>query len=267
MGYLLRYNTPMEKERMSRRKFLLLSWDVTAATGITLFLGTRLYPFAGLLKRPEEGSIGPGDFEKVIVTKEQDLFIGEEGHKKVRLNTKAFAQALADVANLMIPEGGAEALYAVLEKKPLTVAISPFDLDSHIINGQRVETAGEYIRYIRGGPKIVFSPRLLNEYYGAQRTSYKALQVALDAIVWHEIVHLVQDLKNPLGNPMPGLIYNIGGTTYILGFGEEPDRRDFPNEVEARRIGEEIAEAKLEEYLEHLSSQQGWPFGKFFIFG
>lgn len=266
MGYMLEYNMAMEKERMSRREFLVWGFDVVGAGAIALYLGPKLYPFAGLLKTPEEGSIKPADFEKLIVTKEQGIFLGEQGHKKVRLNTPAFAQALADVSNLMIPDGGAEKLYAVLERKPLIVEISPFDLDPDIVNGQRVETAGRYIKYMQDGPKIIFTPIFLKDYFGAQSTFYEALQKALDATVWHEIVHLIQDLKNPLENPLPLLSFNIKEAGYILGGGKEPDQRDLPDEVEARRIGDEIGDAKLEEYSKHLDSQQSWPFGRFFIF-
>lgn len=264
MGYKLRYNTHMERERkgIDRRTALLFGLDAVLGGGIAVWVGRKLQPYLGLLSEPEPGSIGPDDLKRVFVTSDTDISL-EDGHKKASLNKDVFAQALYDVSSFMDPKAGPEKLYSVLARKPLIVRLSPLEREIEVVRGEALSYYGNYESYFKEGPWITFYPEELTGYYRALKNVDTANQKVLDEYVWHEIVHLVQELRNPLVHWDASLRYQIKEVGYDLGFGNEPDFREKSNEVEAREISVAISKAKLygTEDLEH-----NWPFGKFFIF-
>jgi len=256
----------MEKDRLGRREFLVLGFDIAAATGIAAFLGPRLYPFVGLLNRPEGGSIKPEDFVGFIETEDQKVHLENIGPKTVSLNKEAFAQALYDASSLLLPEGP-EKLYSLLKGKHLKVSFSPVDVEPEMINGEELWLGGRYFNYldIQMGPEIIFYPKFLTEYYMAQGLGDSALlQKGPDETVGHEIAHLVQDLRNPFRNPFPGIMFKLKRIGAKLEWVEDPNLWDLPYEVEADEIASQIVEAKLANYMNNL--EEPWPFGKFFIF-
>ena len=262
IGYLIGYNMLMEKDRIDRRTAILLGIEVAILGGWALSLGTKLYPLTGLMSEPEPGSLRPEDFKRVFVTSSVGISV-EDGPKKISLNKDAFAQALYDVSSVMFPEGGPEKLYSVLAKRPLIVRLSPFERELGVVRGELLVEYGDYKGYLEKGPMIIFHQEELTQYYRALKETDVAKQILLDKYVWHEIVHLIQELKNPLIHWEAKAAYLFKKTSYDLGLRQEPDKREEGNEVEATEISVKIADEKLRNTPD---LENNWPFGKFFSF-
>ena len=262
MGYIMEYNRLMEKERMSRREAIVWGINATLLGGVAVWLGAKLYPLTGLMSEPEPGSLRPEDFKRVFVTSSVGISV-EDGQKKISLDKDVFAQGLYDVSSLMFPEGGPEKLYSVLAKRPLIVRLSPFERELGVVKGQLLVEYGDYKGYLEKGPMITFHQEELTQYYRALKETDVAKQILLDKYVWHEIVHLIQELKNPLIHWEAKTAYLFKKTSYDLGLRQEPDKREEGNEVEATEISGKIADEKLRNTPD---LENNWPFGRFFTF-
>jgi hypothetical protein len=257
----------MEKERFGRRDFLntviVGSYAITGA-----YAAARLRPFVGLLTKPEIGSITPEDFNAVIDCQDTNIFLTGEndaGHKRVKVDKDRFSQALYDVARYMLPEDGPERVYALLANKHFKVVLTPFKAEPTIIGDKAFETVGEYFHYSQYGPRINFYEGFLQKYRDVQRKTDVRGQTAWDQNVWHEIVHFLQDVKNPFGDMIGYGIFKAGQTGSRLQLWPTPDIQLTPDEIEAREVAATIADTKYKEYLAG-NDPEAWPFGKFLIF-
>jgi hypothetical protein len=258
----------MEKERISRRNFLLFGLNAALYGGFAVALGKRLYPFTGLLSENEPGTVRPESFKDLVDTRETNIFIeveGAIGHGRVSLNKEAFSKALYDVAKYMLPEDGPERLYAVLEKRPLKVVLDPLRPEPVSTSGTLAYPSGSYIPYTMGGPGINFYGDYFQGYRRAQLANDVMMQTSYDQTVLHEIVHLVQDIRNPFDHTISGNLYRIRQAGGVLGLIQNPDIRDLPEEIEAREVSGRVAENLFSGYLAG-QNPDAWPFGQYFLF-
>jgi len=254
------YNWPtMEKERLSRRHFLILGLNVSLFSAAATVLGKRLYPFIALIAGPEKETIIPEVFQDLIESHEVKIFSqveGAEGHKKVSLNKKFFSKALYDVASFMLPENGPEKLHALLTKRPLNVEFDPSTPEPIYVGGDLIYPLGIYVPYTMGGPRISFFGEYFQGYLRSQFITDLNAQAYYDQMVLHEIVHLIQDIKNPFNHLINSYRYKILRAGGFLHISQNPDIRNFPSEIEAEDVSAKI----IEKYLEKQS------LGQFFNF-
>jgi len=258
----------MEKERISRRHFLLLAANAGLYGGAAVILGKRLYPFTGLLSEQTPRSIGPESFKDLIETRDTEIFViveNSEEHRRLSLNKDAFSKALFDVAKYMFPDDGPERLYAVLERRPLKVTLDTSRSEPVRVGNNLVYPFGEYTPYNMGGPEIKFMGDYLQGYRSVQINMDVMGQTAYDQTVWHEIVHLMQDLKNPFRHSIVSFPYRVKELGAFMNIVDYPDQRQLPTEIEASDVSASIAESNFDSFYA-TGDYQEWPFGRFFIF-
>lgn len=123
---------------------------------------------------------------------------------------------------------------------------------------------GRYISLETGGPTIEYRPSIFNSYKIGLENSEAETIKKLDKSVVHELVHLWQQLRNPIGGVIETdkfVAQNLIGELYPkLGY----DYLNDPGEIEARDISEKLVDSFLadKKNLEDFP----WSFGKFFSF-
>ncbi|MGB6881990.1 MAG: hypothetical protein WBD86_01685 [Microgenomates group bacterium] len=248
----------MTEERLSRRGFLKAFLVATGGT-MGIIAAKEIYPFTGLLSlRGKDGEVAAEDFLQLVEV--------SENLPKVALNTSAFSKALLHTAAYILPENGPSRLKAVLEKKPLRVVLDPNSPGPFSWNNKLYYPSAHYTPFFFGGPEIRFFKHFLENYSAANKNLDIASQVKNDATVWHEIIHLVQDIKNPLELSITTSLYGLRDGANSLGLIDQHNSADDPAEKEAIQKSSEIVELKFNEYLLD-GKPENWPFGQFFTFG
>lgn len=246
----------MVKERIPRRGALKLA----SLAGGAILGGAALDGIVGLRREIIESDLSSAlstlDNSKSIEAESllkhikfyRTVLTSPENEEKIRVNFNKdrFAETLIDTAEYVLGENGPAMVWVILEKKPLKIIASPADIKSRKNEGTCL--CGSYFRFYLGGPEINFYRTYLEEYSRNQREKSLSRQLIHDKMIYHEIVHFMQDIRSLL----PGSVKMT-----------ETDR-----EVEAIVKAELIVNKLNENYLSihNRENINDWPFGNFFSF-
>lgn len=249
------------KENLSRREVLKVLFVANAVMwgGAALAAAKRLYPFTSLIELDGTEEVKPDELQ--IVTSGEKRIEG----RVARINKTVMSEALLYAAELEDPIYGQTKVRELFERKPLEVEIIPEITKPQYYQGQAYYPLAYYTPYLSGGPKITFNGSFVEVYYRALKEMNLANQVVNDIVVIHEIYHLLQDIKNPIGHIITTAVKDIRERANIFTFLPQFEIWNEDVEVEAQKKAEMTTRRIFSQYIQSVSSTS-WPFGRFFNF-
>mgnify|MGYP001600519332 CR=1 FL=1 len=249
------------KENLSRRDALKVLWAASAALwgGVTLIAAKRLYPFTSLLELGEVEEVKPEELQ--IVTSGE---IETEG-ETARINKTAISEAVLYAAKIEDPMYGQVKVRELFERGPLEVEIIPEITRPHYYQGQPYYPLAYYTPYLFRGPKITFNGSFIEVYHQSLKNMDLGSQVVNDGVGYHEIYHLLQDIKNPIGHIITTAVKDIRERANIFSFLPQFEIWNEDVEVEAQKKAAMTTHRIFSQYIQSVSSTS-WPFGRFFNF-
>lgn len=176
------------------------------------------------------------------------VLVSSENEEKIRVNFNKdrFAGALIDTAEYVLGENGPAMVWAILEKKPFKIVVASTDIKSR--KNEETLLCGSYFGFYLGGPEINFYRTYLKEYSHNQKGRSLSQQLNDDKMVYHELVHFMQDIRN------------------LLPSSVKMTKAD--EQVEAFVTAELIVNKLNEDYLSihNKEDMNDRPFGNFFSF-
>lgn len=245
------------KESISRRSAIKAFAGISAAS-VGLVLQDKVSSYVRYLSSRNRESIPLERWgvEQYIQAPEVDT--------PANVNKTVFAEELRFIAEKENPSKGALWLHSFLREFPLEIQFPQKDAEPVVSKNDiiRQPKAG-YIPALFNGPTFIFYPSFVQEYLRAKHEIDVAAQVANDMIVWHEVVHLWQDIKSPIKQ-----IVTTGAAESFEKLSHNgviklynPDADPF--EKEAWEKASEIVESRFKGLVK-AGDYENWPFGRFF---
>jgi hypothetical protein len=261
----------MEYERISRREFLQgvgLALGTFSVIGAG-YTGFRLYPFATGLDSSDRGLVTPENLEGLLNVSVSSQFASYENGKKrifeVSFNRVEAARALYHIAQKVLSSEEIAKVHEMLLIKPLKIDIRPEVYRHYTVRGTWMQNFGTYQDYLLGGPRIQYLGSMVLSYWQDQSSEDNSFHKWVDQQVIHELVHFVQDIKDPFRMRREiGTGYNPQRIVSSFGLVGEPFIEELPFEVEAARIADEVVEELQSENLSATNASP--PYGRFFNF-
>ena len=245
------------RERISRRSALIAIAGLSAA-GAGLALEHRVFPYIKYLSSRKHEA--PQDGERI----EEFIHTFHE-NSSVKANKTTFAEELKFIAKKENPSRGPSWLYSFLKVFPLEIQFPQEDAKPLVSkNGVVHQPRAGYTPALWGmRPAFIFYPSFLQEYLRAKHEVDVVGQVRNDMVVWHEIIHLWQDVRNPIRQIITTDVHESFEKVNHNKFIQPYDIRTDPSEVEAWEKASEIVEARFNS-AEETGDLKNWSFANFF---
>ncbi len=193
------------------------------------------------------------------------LTVGVNGSvfQRVSANKRLICEGIIDIAEGEGSKDDELLLYKFISRFPLDIELRGAN-DIAIPKRGPFGVQADYTPLFFGGPKIEFHPNFLRRYWMGQKSVNFQMQEENDEVVWHELTHFWQDIKNSLSvaweASKEGVISEI-----MNSLGQDFDPGDFRAEREANEKASEVVESIKKDFLK-VPLPQNWPLGKFFAF-
>lgn len=190
---------------------------------------------------------------------------GEHVFTRVSPNRQAFSEAISYITQREFPQNGAFLVRSWLRKFPLEISLEGRGTKPLFLGSSAVGRDAEYTPLLFGGPRLIFQQHFLKDYYIANHEAYLKRQIRNDGQVYHDLVHLSQDVRGSFRIAWEatkgGLLNEINNLAERGVF----DPREYHHEKEAIEKADEIVQSMRREFLSN-PVPSNWPFGRFFKF-
>ncbi len=174
---------------------------------------------------------------------------------------RVFSEALVEIANIEDTRRGKHRLRGFLRTSPLEIRMQDSVKKYLLEDGKEHEASATYTYSLVGGPTARFSRSYVAAYIRARKEGNLKQQVHNDQVVWHELYHFWQDMRNPYMHAAYSLNCAYLEMEYSK-WSEKCDHEHNPIEIEAERKSNKIISSLRAGYIS--GKIEEWPFGHFF---
>lgn len=207
-----------------------------------------------------EGELSPYIFS----TYEQDPFIirHERQEFRVQTNKEAISDALSLIASQ--EKEGISKARKFIRLNPLEISLQDHLPEMLNDEGNYYEPVGIFDGSLTGGPTVSFSKDFITMY--ASRLISKNLtdQADIDGLVYHELIHFWQDLRNPYKRAFVATQCRSSDSKEGIDFVESFCPEDVGLEKEAKQKSSQLIQKLRAAYISGKIVKS--PFGSFFSF-